>query len=68
MDITLSLVCLSDKQIRHVSSNVVFITDSVSTKDFLQSVNELAAILSSCVWTRPLTLVHSPGLCRSFVS
>ena len=49
MDITLSLVCLSDKQIRHMSSNVVFVTDSVSTKDFLQSVDELAAVLSSCV-------------------
>lgn len=68
MDITLSFVCLSDKQIRHMSSNVVLITDSVSAKDFLQSVYELAASLRRCVWIGPLTLVHSPGLCRSFVS
>lgn len=35
MNITLTLICLCDEQIRHMPADVVFITSSISTEDFL---------------------------------
>lgn len=35
MNIALSLIGLGNEQIGHMASNVVFITDSVTAKDFL---------------------------------
>lgn len=36
MDITLTFVSLGHEQIGNMSANTVFITDSISSKDFLQ--------------------------------
>ncbi len=37
MYITLPLICLCNKQIRHMSTNMVLIARSIATEDFLQS-------------------------------
>jgi len=37
VDVTLSLVCLCDKEIRHVSTNVILVTHGVTAEDFLQA-------------------------------
>jgi tRNA A37 threonylcarbamoyltransferase TsaD len=38
MDIALALVSLSDKQVRHVSSDVVLIAGGVAAKYFLKPI------------------------------
>ena len=59
MDVTLSFVGLGDEEIRHMSSNVVLITDSVSSKHllksaFLKSVDSLMTAVKS-TYTRAFT-------------
>ena len=38
MDVTLSLICLCHEKIGDVTTNVILITDGISTKDLLKSV------------------------------
>lgn len=58
MNITLSLIGLSDKQVRHMSSDVVLITDGVASKDFLQPATGLA--------TTPIVMRENITYTRAF--
>lgn len=42
VNVTLSLICLCDKQVRHVPANVVLVTHSIAAENFLKSAFVLA--------------------------
>lgn len=47
MNVALAFVRLRDEQIRHMPSNVVFVTDGIASEDFLKSVVSVSKPLSN---------------------
>ena len=61
VNITLTLVCLRDEQIRHMAANVVLIADRVAAEDFLKSASSLVSTFpfASKISTYVLALISA---------